>query len=133
MGPILASLFKRMMAETARNDCPFVFQDEFGKAIDPDRATKILRAARKEAGVRRFGLHSLRHLHSSLPVDAGANIKQAQARLGHASAMTTADIYTHVVSDEGRLLSEKVEAALPFVSERLAGNQMRAALPEFVK
>jgi integrase len=59
------------------NGCPFVFQDEFGKAIDPDRVNKILRAAQKTKGVH-FRLHSLRHLHSSLLVEAGANIKQVR-------------------------------------------------------
>jgi hypothetical protein len=67
-----------------------------------------------------------------LLVEAGANIKQAQARLGHASAMTTADIYTHVVSDEGRKLSTKVEAALPFVSESLASGQPKPTTSGFV-
>lgn len=124
MGTGLTSLFERIKEE--RNDCPFVFQDEFGKAIDPDRVNKILRAAQKKAGVH-FRLHSLRHLHSSLLVEAGASIKQAQARLGHASAMTTADIYTHVVSDEGRKLSTKVEVALPSVSKSLATWQPKAA------
>jgi integrase len=129
MGPALTSLMERM--KQTGNGCPFVFQDEFEKAIDPDRVNKILRAAQKTAGVH-FRLHSLRHLHSSLLVEAGANIKQAQVRLGHASATTTADIYTHVVSDEGRKLSEKVEAALPFVSETLAAGQTKPAEPRFL-
>jgi integrase len=130
MGTSLASLFERMKKE--RNDCQFVFQDEFGKAIDPDRVNKILRAAQKEAGVK-FRLHSLRHLHSSLLVQAGANIKQAQARLGHANASTTMNIYSHVLDDESRAFSEKIESALPFVSDSLARNQIKAALPESVK
>lgn len=129
MGPKLIELFERM--KETRNACPFVFQDEFGKAIDPDRVTKILREARKKAGVN-FRFHDLRHLHSSLLVEVGANIKQAQVRLGHANASTTADIYTHVVSDEGRKLSEKVEAALPFVSETLAEAQKPTQVSGFV-
>lgn len=65
MGTSFTSLLERMKKE--RNDCPFVFQDEFGKAIDPDRVNKILRAAQEGAGVQ-FRLHSLRHHHSSLLV-----------------------------------------------------------------
>ena len=130
MGTSFTSLLERMKKE--RNDCPFVFQDEFGKAIDPDRVNKILRAAQEEAGVQ-FRLHSLRHLHSSLLVQAGANIKQAQARLGHANASTTMNIYSHVLDDESRTFSQKIETSLPFVSVSLAGNQIKAALPELVK
>lgn len=129
IGPVLTSLFRRMNQE--RNGCEFVFHDELGKPIDPDRAGKIILAARKEAGVK-FRLHLLRHVHSSLLVEAGANIKQAQARLGHANASTTADIYTHVVSNEGRKFSEKVEAALPCVSLLLANGEEQPATSGFV-
>jgi integrase len=120
MGPVLRALLERMDRE--RNGCEFVFHDDLGRPIDPDRAGKIILAARKEAGVK-FHLHLLRHLHGSLMVEGGANIKQTQTRLGHANASTTADIYTHVVSNEGRKFSEKVEAALPCVSLLLANGE----------
>jgi integrase len=64
--------------------------------------------------------------------EAGANIKQIQARLGHANASTTADVYTHVLSNEGRKFSEKIEAALPFVSLTLANGQEKPAKSGFV-
>ena len=102
-----------------RNGCEFVFHDEAGKPIDPDMASKTICRARKEAGVK-FHLHILRHLHGSLMLEAGANLKQVQARLGHANASTTADVYTHVVTNEGHEQSEKIEAALPCVSLLLA-------------
>jgi hypothetical protein len=34
-------------------------------------------------------------------------------RLGHADASTTMNIYTHLLTDEGRKYAEKVEEALP--------------------
>lgn len=37
--------------------------------------------------------HKLRHLHVSILLDANANIKDVQERLGHASARTTLDVY----------------------------------------
>jgi integrase len=119
-GPELTSLLRRMNEE--RNGSEFVFHDELGKPIDPGYATKRICRARKEAGVK-FHLHLLRHVHSSLLIEAGANIKQAQARLGHANAATTADTYTHVVTNEGRKLSKKVERALPSVSLMLANRR----------
>jgi integrase len=119
-GPELTSLLRRMSEERAGS--AFVFHDELGAPIDPDRATKMVRLARKKAGVA-FHLHLLRHVHSSLLVEAGANIKQAQARLGHANAATTADIYTHVVTNKGKKLSKRVERALPSVSLLLANER----------
>lgn len=40
--------------------------------------------------------HGLRHTHTSMLIEAGANMKQVQARLGHSDIKTTMDIYTHL-------------------------------------
>ena len=45
----------------------------------------------------------------------------AQERMGHASPLTTLNVCTHTVTDEGRKYAEKVEAAFPFVSGALEG------------
>ena len=42
-----------------------------------------------------FKFHSLRHTHATLLIQNGANIKDVQTRLGHASIETTLDIYPH--------------------------------------
>jgi hypothetical protein len=49
--------------------------------------------------------------------ESGAPLKFAQERLGHASATTTLNNYTHVVSDQG--LAEKVQSAFPIPSVSL--------------
>lgn len=41
-------------------------------------------------------VHGLRHTHASLLFEAGASIKEVQARLGHRDIKTTMNIYTHV-------------------------------------
>jgi integrase len=48
-----------------------------------------------------------------------ASFKHGQERMGHASPLTTLNVYTHTVTDEGRKYAEKVEAAFPFVSGML--------------
>lgn len=101
-------------------DCPFVFRSELSGPIDPDAVYDVLHAAQDKAGVRRFGLHGLRHLYSSLLVASGADVKFAQERLGHASATTTLDIYSHAITDRGGEYALKIDAAFPFVSLKLA-------------
>ena len=44
--------------------------------------------------------YGLRHTHTSLLIEAGANMKQVQARLGHSYIKTTMDIYTHLSKHE---------------------------------
>lgn len=81
---------------------------------------EVLHTAQDAAEVEHFGLHGLRHLYSSLLINSGAPVKDAQARLGHASATTTLDIYAHAISEDGRKFSDAVEQAFSSVSNLLA-------------
>ena len=40
--------------------------------------------------------HGFRHTHASILLEAGASIKEIQARLGHTSIQTTMNIYGHM-------------------------------------
>jgi integrase len=126
----LAAILKALRQQQNGSASPFVFQTEIGKPVDPDAVCDVLYAAQDAAEVRRFSPHCLRHLYCSvLQERAGASLKFAQDRLGHADAATTAKIYTHVVDDRGREFAEKVESAFPFpcVSLTLAKPQAKAA------
>lgn len=55
--------------------------------------------------IRREGLpssspHMLRHLHCTVLINAGANIKDVQARLGHSDIETTLSVYAHANKDK---------------------------------
>lgn len=50
----------------------------------------------KNHGLHPITVHGLRHTHASLLFEAGASIKEVQARLGHRDIKTTMNIYTHV-------------------------------------
>jgi integrase len=90
--------------------------------LTPDQLYAVLHVAQDATKVDYFGLHGLCHLYRSLLVDSGAPVKDAQARLGHASATTTLDIYAHAISEDGRKFSAAVEAAFSSVSNLLAEN-----------
>lgn len=42
-----------------------------------------------------FNFHSLRHTHATILVEAGANVKGVQERLGHEKIETTLQLYSH--------------------------------------
>lgn len=48
---------------------------------------------------KHFDYHSLRHTHATMLLNAGANIKAVQERLGHKKADITLQVYTHVTED----------------------------------
>lgn len=45
------------------------------------------------------GWHSLRHTYASWLIEAGLSVKTVQARLGHASATETLEVYSHLWPD----------------------------------
>jgi len=116
----LAKLLMELHKTQKGSDQRFVFQDELGRPLDPDFGYSVLHKAQDGVKVERFGLHGLRHLYASILIGSGVQVKDAQARLGHASATTTLDIYAHAISDDGRKFSAAVEAAFSSVSNLLA-------------
>lgn len=53
-----------------------------------------------------FDYHSLRHTHATMLIEAGANIKNVQTRLGHTNIQTTLQTYVH---DTEKMAEQSVE------------------------
>lgn len=56
----------------------------------------------KKAGVPDIGFHGFRHTQSSILLNAGADYKEIQHRLGHSSIKITLDTYSHLAPDKAR-------------------------------
>jgi integrase/recombinase XerD len=54
----------------------------------------------KRCGVKRFTPHALRHYFATQSLRNGARLEVVSRLLGHASIAITADIYTHINSEE---------------------------------
>lgn len=68
---------------------------ENGELVSPDSLKYLSRVVNYELGIS-FNFHSLRHTHATMLLEAGANIKDIQRRLGHSRLSTTMDTYSHV-------------------------------------
>jgi integrase len=95
-------------------DC-FVFSrsPDAQTPLHPDNVTAGFRHLCRRQGVSGVRLHDLRHAHATQLLAAGVPVRTVSGRLGHASAMTTMNVYAHFLeeSDEqaamviGRILS----------------------------
>ncbi|WP_191561659.1 site-specific integrase [Metabacillus idriensis] len=50
----------------------------------------------KRADLPKIPIHSLRHTHTVLLLESGADMKYIQERLGHGSIQITSDVYAHI-------------------------------------
>lgn len=77
----------------------YVFTNPAGQPLRPERLTRAFHAAVDQSGLPPIRLHDLRHGAASLALAAGVDLKTVQELLGHATIITTADIYAHVLPD----------------------------------
>ncbi len=63
-------------------------------------------------GPKGLRLHDLRHSYASALIQAGESVKTIQARMGHASAMVTLDVYGHLWPDSEERTRAAVDAWL---------------------
>lgn len=90
----------------------YVFRRPSGNPPRRNDLCEALRSTCKRACVPYPTVHGLRHQHASLLAHAGVPVKAAQQRLGHSSATTTLNIYTHLLGDADKRAVESLEVLL---------------------
>ena len=78
-----------------------IFTNSEGQPLRRDTLGKSWRKIRTELELpaEARGWHSLRHTYASALIHAGLSVKTVQARLGHASATETLEVYSHLWPD----------------------------------
>jgi len=62
-------------------------------------------------------IHSLRHTHAVLLLEAGNDMKYVQERLEHGSFIITSDVYSHISKKIKEISMEKYEALMRSILE----------------
>jgi integrase len=99
--PIPRELTLMLSASVEKYGTDFMVTNARGNPCAPwdlERAMCIVRK-RIDGLPEKFSFHDLRHYLASLLIASGADIKTVQARLRHATASTTLDIYGHLWPD----------------------------------
>ena len=82
------------------------------KPVRPSAAYYWMKRILKETGLPETGFHDLRHTFATLSLESGMDVKTLSAMLGHVSAATTLDIYTHVTGDMQTEAAAKIDRGL---------------------
>lgn len=78
-------------------DRTFIFTDVSGEPLNPVWVSKRFQKIIAEGDFPKIRLHDLRHTHATHLLQAGANIKAVQERLGHTDMVVTMETYVHVM------------------------------------
>lgn len=90
-------------------DRQYVFCNQSGGPYYYTTPTSTWRKFLERNGFEHIRLHDLRHTAATLLIEAGADLKAVQERLGHSRYQTTADLYTHVTKKMSRETAKKLE------------------------
>ena len=90
----------------------YVFVDEFGNPIRPDRLSRNWKSLVTRVGAPDVRLHDLRHTSITLgAIDAGLPLAVIMARAGHSRVTTSLD-YTHIADEVARRASEAIASQI---------------------
>lgn len=89
----------------------FICVDENGELTTKNSFAYCQRVIRQELGIN-FDYHSLRHTHATKLIEAGANVKAVQQRLGHKNIVTTMNTYVHHTDEMAQTAADLFESVV---------------------
>jgi integrase len=105
----------RMLARAADcglvpDDSAFVFSDaaDLSSPWRPDSTTRKFVQLRDRCGLTHVRLHDLRHYVATTLLTAGVDVRTVAGRLGHRSAMTTLNVYSHFIEAADRQAADRL-------------------------
>ena len=93
-------MYRRLFKKSyCRDYLDYICVDQCGKLLRPNYVTEHFSWLIEKYGLRKVRFHDLRHTFATLALQNGMDVKTLSAMLGHVSAATTLDIYTHITDD----------------------------------
>ena len=89
-----------------------LFTNFDGSPMSTTAPYSYLQAFSKKAGLRAVTIHSFRHFNASALIDAGVDVVTVQTALGHSTAATTLNIYSHAFSNAQTRAMEAIASAI---------------------
>ena len=99
-----------------------------GMPMNPQTPYGWLKEFCEKHGMPFYGIHSFRHLHASLLINAGVDVVAVSGDLGHAQVSTTSNIYCHMFQEAQARTSQAIAEALSFDKKKTQGGE-KTVLP----
>jgi integrase len=117
--PASTFVLDRLAEHVGRRHEGFVLHRS-GEPVDWQAFGHQWRQARKRAGLGTVRFHDLRHAFASMLISAGCSVKAVSRALGHSSAATTLNLYSHLWPGDEDRIRDAVDLALgPRAEDRL--------------
>ena len=115
------------MKETSKSEWVFPSPVKENAPRDPSAVYRRFQLILERAGCKKVRFHDLRHTFATMAIENGMDVKTLSAMIGHVSAETTLDIYSHITDTMQQQAAAKIDreiggtnAEVPVEGERKA-------------
>ena len=106
-------LYRRMFKGSYnRKYDDYICVDQLGGLIRPNRVTQRFAYLIRQYGLRKIRFHDLRHTFATNALAHGMDIKTLSTILGHVSAATTLNTYSHITEEMRRQAAARIDAGI---------------------
>ena len=112
---ILPPAMVELLAEYKKgvfSDLMFPSRTKPEQPIDPGYVRKRLQVILERAGCKRVRFHDLRHTFATLSLENGMDVKTLSTIIGHVSAATTLNTYTHITDEMRRKAALSIDQGI---------------------
>lgn len=95
--------------ETVWTNTGLVFTSEVGTNIEPRRLLDTFHKLLSKEGLKKHGLHTLRHTFATRAIESGMDVKTLSELLGHEDISTPLNLYVHSSEDTKKESMNKLD------------------------
>lgn len=131
--PSVAAVLKQRKDSGVQSRWMFPSPRKEDTPIAPDWVRKKLHTILEHAQCKQVRFHDLRHTFCTTALEHGMDVKTLSAVIGHVSAATTLDIYTHITNDMQRQAADSIDRGIGKVedTEKEKHADKRKAMTDF--
>lgn len=115
--------WRRTVGDSWDNSMNLVFTTEFGKHLCHYTVYKHFKDAVRRIGRSELRFHDLRHSFATMCIEDGDPIKAVQETLGHSTANTTLNFYSHTTTEMQRSSASRLEKRLQSIQNESNSRQ----------